>query len=149
MTTARERLLAEAAKRILITDGAFGTEIQNWKLNEADYAGNLGLAKDQKGNNDILALTKPEVPETITREYLDAGSDIVSTNTFSANVISQADYAAEGLVKEINIASAQIARRLADEYEAKDGRPRFVGRHCLTGALGVGWGGGLHQIADK
>ena len=93
--SARERLLAEAAKRILITDGAFGTEIQNWKLAEADYAGTLGLAKDQKGNNDILALTKPEVPETITREYLDAGSDIVSTNTFSANVISQADYAAE------------------------------------------------------
>jgi 5-methyltetrahydrofolate--homocysteine methyltransferase len=129
--TARERLLAEAAKRILITDGAFGTEIQNWKLNEADYAGSLGLTKDQKGNNDILALTKPEVPETITREYLDAGSDIVSTNTFSANVISQADYAAESLVKEINIASAQIARRLADEYEAKDGRPRFV-----AGAIG-------------
>jgi 5-methyltetrahydrofolate--homocysteine methyltransferase len=129
--TARETLLAEAAKRILITDGAFGTEIQNWKLSEADYAGTLGLAKDQKGNNDILALTKPEVPETITREYLDAGSDIVSTNTFSANVISQADYAAESLVKEINIASAQIARRLADQYAAKDGRPRFV-----AGAIG-------------
>ncbi len=129
--TARERLLAEAAKRILMTDGAFGTEIQNWKLVEADYAGTLGLSHDQKGNNDILALTKPEVPETITREYLEAGSDMVSTNTFSANVISQADYGAEHLVKEINIASAQIARRLADEYAAKDGRPRFV-----AGALG-------------
>ncbi|KQS01369.1 5-methyltetrahydrofolate--homocysteine methyltransferase [Sphingomonas sp. Leaf357] len=127
----REKFLAEAAKRVLITDGAFGTEIQNWKLNEADYAGDLGLAKDQKGNNDILALTKPEVPETITREYLEAGSDIVSTNTFSANLISQADYAAEHLVKEINLASAQIARRLADEYAAKDGRPRFV-----AGAIG-------------
>ena len=131
MMTARERLLAEAAKRILMTDGAFGTEIQNWKLVEADYAGTLGLSHDQKGNNDILALTKPEVPETITREYLEAGSDMVSTNTFSANVISQADYGAEHLVKEINIASAQIARRLADEYAAKDGRPRFV-----AGALG-------------
>ena len=129
--TAREKLLAEAAKRILMTDGAFGTEIQNWKLVEADYAGNLGLSHDQKGNNDILAITKPEVPETITREYLDAGSDIVSTNTFSANVISQADYGAEHLVKEINIASARIARRLADEYAAKDGRPRFV-----AGAIG-------------
>ena len=129
--TIREKFLAEAAKRVLITDGAFGTEIQNWKLNEADYAGDLGLSKDQKGNNDILALTKPEVPETITREYLDAGSDIVSTNTFSANLISQADYAAEHLVKEINIASAQIARRLADEYATKDGRPRFV-----AGAIG-------------
>jgi 5-methyltetrahydrofolate--homocysteine methyltransferase len=129
--TARERLNAEAAKRILITDGAFGTEIQNWKLAEADYAGDLGLTHDQKGNNDILALTKPDVPEAITRAYLEAGSYIVSTNTFSANVISQADYGAEALVADINIASAKIARRLADEYEAKDGRPRFV-----AGAIG-------------
>ena len=127
----RETLLAEAAKRILITDGAFGTEIQNWKLSEADYAGSLGLTKDQKGNNDILALSKPEVPEVITRAYLDAGSDIVSTNTFSANTISQADYAAEHLVRDINLTSAQIARALADEYAAKDGRPRFV-----AGAIG-------------
>jgi 5-methyltetrahydrofolate--homocysteine methyltransferase len=127
----RETFLAEAAKRVLITDGAFGTEIQNWKLSEADYAGDLGLTKDQKGNNDILALTKPEVPETITREYLEAGSDIVSTNTFSANLISQADYAAEHLVREINLASAQIARRLADQFAAQDGRPRFV-----AGAIG-------------
>ena len=80
--SARERLKAAAAERILITDGAFGTEIQNWKLDEAAYAGALGLSHDQKGNNDILALTMPEVPETITRAYLDAGSDIVSTNTF-------------------------------------------------------------------
>ena len=129
--TKREQFLAECAKRILITDGAFGTEIQNWKLSEADYAGDLGLGHDQKGNNDILALTKPEVPETITRAYLDAGSDIVSTNTFSANLISQADYGAEHLVRDINIASAEIARRLADEYAAKDGRPRFV-----AGAIG-------------
>ena len=64
--TKRDQLNAEAARRILITDGAFGTEIQNWKLAEADYAGHLGLPKDQKGNNDILALTKPEVPEAIT-----------------------------------------------------------------------------------
>src|SRR5690242_1462473 len=118
--TAREQLNAEAAKRILITDGAFGTEIQNYKLSETDYAGHLGLPKDQKGNNDILALTKPEVPEAITRAYLAAGSDIVSTNTFSANRISQADYGAEALVAEINRASAQIARRCADEV-AKDG----------------------------
>jgi len=127
----REKFLAEAAKRILITDGAFGTEIQNWKLKTEDYAGNLGLTHDPKGNNDILAITKPEVPETITREYLEAGSDIVSTNTFSANSISQADYGAEHLVREINLASAAIARRLADEYAARDGRPRFV-----AGAIG-------------
>ena len=120
--TPRQRFNAAAESRILITDGAFGTEIQNWKLDEAAYAGDLDLSRDAKGNNDILALTMPEVPETITRAYLDAGSDIVSTNTFSANRISQADYAAEHLVREINVASAQIARRLADEYEEKDGR---------------------------
>jgi 5-methyltetrahydrofolate--homocysteine methyltransferase len=129
--TAREALLAAAATRILLTDGAFGTEIQNWKLAEADYAGALGLSHDQKGNNDILALTKPDVPDTITRAYLDAGSDIVSTNTFSANRISQADYGAEHLVRDINLASAQIAWTAADEYAAKDGRRRFV-----AGAIG-------------
>ena len=127
----REALIAAARDCILLTDGAFGTEIQNWKLAEADYMGDLALAKDAKGNNDILALTRPEVPDTITRAYLNAGSDIVSTNTFSANRISQADYAAEHLVREINIASAQIARRAADEHAKQDGRPRFV-----AGAIG-------------
>ena len=127
----REKFLGAASTRILLTDGAFGTEIQNWKLAEADYMGDLALAKDAKGNNDILALTRPDVPDAITRAYLDAGSDIVSTNTFSANKISQADYAAEHLVREINVASAQIARKAADDYAAKDGRPRFV-----AGAIG-------------
>jgi len=129
--TARDRLLAEAQKRILLTDGAFGTEIQNWKLAEGDYAGALGLAKDQKGNNDILALTRPEVPESIHRAYFEAGADIAETNTFSANRISQADYGAEHLVREINVESARLARRLADEYAGRDGRPRFV-----AGAIG-------------
>jgi 5-methyltetrahydrofolate--homocysteine methyltransferase len=131
MMTPREKLLAEAAKRILITDGAFGTEIQNWKLSEADYAGTLGLSHDQKGNNDILALTKPEVPASIHRAYFEAGADIAETNTFSANRISQADYGAEHLVREINLESAKMARAIADEFEAKDGRPRFV-----AGAIG-------------
>ncbi|WEK42308.1 MAG: homocysteine S-methyltransferase family protein [Candidatus Sphingomonas colombiensis] len=129
--TVRDIFNAEAAKRILITDGAFGTEIQGWKLSEADYAGNLGLSRDQKGNNDILALTKPEVPESIHRAYFEAGADIAETNTFSANSISQADYGAEHLVREINVESAKMARRVADEFTAKDGRPRFV-----AGAIG-------------
>jgi len=129
--SAREQLYAEAARRILITDGAFGTEIQNWKLSEADYAGDLGLGHDQKGNNDILALTRPEVPESIHRAYFTAGADIAETNTFSANRISQADYGAEHLVREINVESARMARRVADEFAAKDGRPRFV-----AGAIG-------------
>ena len=128
---AREQLIAEAAKRVLIFDGAFGTQIQTRKLSEEDYAGDLGLKADQKGNNDILALTRPDVIADITRAYLDAGSDVISTNTFSANRISQADYAAEDMVAAINIASGKIARGLADEYEAKDGRPRFV-----AGAIG-------------
>jgi len=129
--TPRERLTAAAKDRVLIFDGAFGTQIQLRKLTEEDYAGDLGLKADQKGNNDILALTRPDVLSDITRAYFEAGSDIVSTNTFSANRISQADYAAEGLVREINVASGQLARKLAEEFEAKDGRPRFV-----AGAIG-------------
>ncbi len=129
--SARQQLLDAAKERVLIFDGAFGTQIQNRKLTEADYAGDLDLAADQKGNNDILALTRPDVIGDITRAYLDAGSDVVSTNTFSANRISQADYAAEGLVRDINVASGKLARALADEYTAKDGKPRFV-----AGAIG-------------
>ena len=128
---ARQTFLAEAATRILLTDGAWGTQIQNFKLAEADYAGNLGLSHDQKGNNDILALTRPDVVEAITRAYFDAGSDIISTNTFSSTKISQGDYGAEHLVRDLNLANAQIARRVADEYFGKDGRPRFV-----AGAIG-------------
>jgi 5-methyltetrahydrofolate--homocysteine methyltransferase len=124
--SARATLLAEAAKRILITDGALGTEIQQFKLSEADFAGTLGLTKDQKGNNDILVLTKPEVIDAIARAYLDAGSDMVSTNTFSSNRISMADYGAEHLVRELNVAAAQILRAACDSYTARDGRPRFV-----------------------
>lgn len=129
--TPREALTAEAAKRILLFDGAYGTEIQARHLGEPDFAGRLGLSADQKGNNDILALTRPDVIAAITRAYLEAGSDIVSTNTFSANRISQTDYAAQGLVADINLSAAQIARRLADEFAGRDGRPRFV-----AGAIG-------------
>ena len=127
---AAQRLRAEAARRILLTDGAFGTMIQGYGLSEADYRGELDLANDQKGNNDLLALTCPAVVAEITRAYLAAGSDIVSTNTFNANTISQADYGAEHLVREINLASARIARTEADRAAAY-GRPRFV-----AGALG-------------
>lgn len=130
-SAARAAFLEQAGQRILITDGAFGTEIQRRGLTEADYAGSLGLGHDQKGNNDILALTRPDVPEAIHRAYFAAGADIAETNTFSANRISQADYGAEHLVRDINVASAQLARRVADEFTAQDGRPRFV-----AGAIG-------------
>ena len=129
--SARERLLAEAATRILLTDGAWGTQIQNYGLQEADYAGTLGLSHDQKGNNDILALTRPDIVEAIARAYFEAGSDIISTNTFSSTRISQADYGAEALVHDLNVANARIARKVADDYAAKDNRPRFV-----AGAIG-------------
>ena len=132
----REKFIAEAAKRILITDGAFGTEIQNCGLKEADYAGDLGLKADQKGNNDILALTRPAVPEAIHRAYFAAGADIAETNTFSANRISQADYAAEHLVREINLASAQLARKVADEFEAKDAKNGIIRPRFVAGAIG-------------
>jgi len=121
----------QAKQRILLTDGAAGTMIQRYKLTEADYAGSLGLPSDQKGNNDLLVLTKPNVIDEITRAYLDAGSDIVSTNTFNANTISQGDYDAVHLVRDLNLAASSIARKAADEYAAKDGRPRFV-----AGAIG-------------
>jgi len=129
--SARDAFLARAAERILIFDGAFGTQIQARKLSEADYAGELGLEKSQGGNNDILALSRPDVIADITRAYLQAGSDMVSTNTFSANRISQADYGAEHLVGEINRASAGIARTAADAFAARDGQRRFV-----AGAIG-------------
>lgn len=122
----REALAAAAAKRILLFDGAFGTMIQQHRLTERDFAGDLGLAKEQGGNNDILALSRPDLIKSITKAYLKAGSDIVSTNTFSANRISQADYGAEHFVPEINLAAARLAREAADEAAETDGRRRFV-----------------------
>ena len=125
------RFREQARQRVLITDGAFGTMIQSYKLQEADYRGSYDLSSDQKGNNDLLVLTRPDVIDAITRQYLDAGSDIVSTNTFNANIISQGDYDAVHLVRDMNLAASRIARKAADDYTAKDGRPRFV-----AGAIG-------------
>ena len=105
-------------RRVLLTDGAFGTMIQSYRLTEADYRGILELTDDQKGNNDLLVLTRPDVIDAITRQYLDAGSDIVSTNTFNANTISQGDYNAVHLVRDMNLAAARIARAAADHYAA-------------------------------
>ncbi len=126
-----DRLRALAAERILLTDGAFGTMIQRYNLDEAAYRGDLALTLDQKGNNDMIVLTQPRVVAEITRAYLDAGTDIASTNTFNANRVSQADYGAEALVREMNIAAASIAREEAEAAQQRDGRPRFV-----AGAIG-------------
>jgi 5-methyltetrahydrofolate--homocysteine methyltransferase len=122
-----QTLRAEAAKRILIKDGAYGTLIQQRRLQEADYRGTLNLAKDQRGNNDLLNLTKPEVVRTICEQFAEAGAEILATNTFNANAISQSDYGAEALVRDINVAAARITREVAD----RDGRQRWV-----AGALG-------------
>src|SRR5436190_1096219 len=108
-----ERLRAEAGKRILVKDGAYGTQIQQRALREADYAGDLGLSREQKGNNDLLNLTRPELVREIAQSFADAGADILATNTFNANRISQADYGAESLVRDINAASARIMREVA------------------------------------
>ncbi|WP_426162967.1 homocysteine S-methyltransferase family protein [Sandarakinorhabdus sp. DWP1-3-1] len=129
--TIAERLRAEAAKRILIKDGPYGTAIQALGLTEADYKGELALPMDQKGNNDMLNLTRPDDIAGVCNAYIGAGADVLATNTFNANRISQADYGAEHLVGDINRAAAGIIRRCADAATAADGRPRFV-----AGALG-------------
>ena len=120
--------------RILVLDGAMGTMIQRYKLSEADYRGERfkDYHIDIKGNNDLLSITKPEVILAIHKEYLEAGSDIIETNTFNGTSISQADYEMGDLAYELNYASAQVAKAAADEYTAKDpSKPRYV-----AGALG-------------
>ncbi|QYU66617.1 homocysteine S-methyltransferase family protein [Leptolyngbya sp. 15MV] len=129
--SAREKLLAEAGKRILIKDGPYGTAIQNARLAAEDYAGDTGLPQDQKGNNDLVNLTQPQVIRAICDRYIAAGATVLATNTFNANRISQADYGAEHLVREINLAAAHVIRAAVDEATAKDGVPRFV-----CGAMG-------------
>jgi 5-methyltetrahydrofolate--homocysteine methyltransferase len=124
----------ELEKRVLVIDGAMGTMIQPYKLSEKDFRGFRfkDWASDLQGNNDLLSITRPDVIESIHKEYLKAGADIIETNTFNANCISMADYHMEELVYELNLAAAKVARSAADEYTAKDkDRPRFV-----AGALG-------------
>ena len=117
------------AERILFLDGAMGTMIQTYKLEEKDYRGErfADWTRDLKGNNDLLSLTQPHIIQAIERAYLDAGSDILETNTFNATRIAMADYGMEELAYEINVASARLARQVADEAEAKNpAKPRFV-----------------------
>jgi len=135
MMTDNSALLAQLLdERILILDGAMGTMIQRYDLDEADYRGAClaGHTHDVKGDNDLLVLTKPEVIRAIHDAYLEAGADIIETNTFNATAIAQADYHLEGKVRDINLAAARIARQCADAWTAKTpGKPRFV-----AGALG-------------
>ncbi|MEL6862974.1 MAG: methionine synthase [Bacteroidota bacterium] len=116
-------------ERILVLDGAMGTMIQEYQLEEKDYRGDrfADFHMDIKGNNDLLSITQPHVIEAIHKAYLEAGADIIETNTFSANAISQADYEMQELAYEINLASAQIAKKAAGEFTQMDpDKPRFV-----------------------
>ncbi len=121
-------------ERIVLLDGAMGTMIQAYKLDENDYRGERfkDWKSDLKGNNDLLSITRPHVIKEIHREYLEAGADIIETNTFNSNAPSMGDYGLEALVAELNSAAARIARETADAHAAKCGQPRFV-----AGVLGA------------
>ncbi|NCD14281.1 MAG: methionine synthase, partial [Bacteroidia bacterium] len=121
-----EQILAD---RILILDGAMGTMIQRYSLTEADFRGErfADSQKLLKGNNDLLSITRPDVIGAIHRQYLEAGADIIETNTFNATAISMQDYGMSHLAAEINLAAARLAREAADEYTRKTPhKPRFV-----------------------
>ncbi|HJR58623.1 MAG TPA: methionine synthase [Vicinamibacterales bacterium] len=124
----------QLASRLLVLDGAMGTMIQRYQLTEADFRGEQfqGHPNEQKGNSDLLVITRPDVIGAIHREYLAAGADIIETNTFTSTAIAQADYGLESLVYDLNVAGARVARAAADEWTAKTpGKPRFV-----AGAIG-------------
>jgi 5-methyltetrahydrofolate--homocysteine methyltransferase len=131
----RKQLYAALEQRVLVLDGAMGTMIQRYKLTEDDFRNHPALKdrkKPLKGNNDLLSLSRPDIIKAIHRQYYEAGSDIVETNTFSGTQVAQEDYDCQDLVYEINYQSAKIAREVADEMTALNpDKPRFV-----AGALG-------------
>ncbi|MGV3505422.1 MAG: methionine synthase [Adhaeribacter sp.] len=132
--TATTRIEEEIKKRILVLDGAMGTMIQRYNLQEADYRGDRfkDYPRDLKGNNDLLSITQPQIIREIHDQYFEAGADIAETNTFSATSIGMADYGMESLAYELNYASARIARESADAFTAQNpDKPRFV-----AGAIG-------------
>lgn len=119
----------EIKKRILVLDGAMGTMLQRYQFTEEDYRGDRfkNWISPLKGNNDLLSITQPQAIEAVHRKYLEAGADIIETNTFSATTIAMADYHMEDLVYELNYESAKIARKVCDEFTAKNpDQPRFV-----------------------
>jgi len=121
-------------ERILVLDGAMGTMIQQYKLSEADYRGERfrDFPHDLKGNNDLLSITQPQIIKEIHRKYLEAGADIIETNTFNSTSVSMADYHMEDLVYELNYQSAKIAKEVCEEFnKITPEKPRFV-----AGSLG-------------
>ena len=135
MSSSRERIQEQLERRILVMDGAMGSLVQSYGLEEADFRAERFAEHpvDLKGNNDLLVLTKPEVIEEIHRSYLEAGADVIETATFAGGTsIAQQDYSLEGVAYDINVAGAEIARRACDDYTRRDpSRPRFV-----AGSLG-------------
>ncbi len=124
-----DALYAAVSERIVVIDGAMGTMLQREGLTEDDFRGAQykDWPCDLRGNNDILSVSYPEVIKKIHRMFLDAGADIIETNSFNSTTISQADYQAEAITRDINLAAARIAREVADEYALKDpSKPRFV-----------------------
>ena len=128
-----ERLKRLLDERIVLLDGAMGTMIQQHKLDERGFRGDRfrSHGRDLKGNNDILTLTRPDIIAAIHLTYLEAGADIIETNTFNSSSVSQSDYGMEALVPELNYRAAQVARKTADDFARSSGRPAFV-----AGALG-------------
>ncbi|WP_205380578.1 homocysteine S-methyltransferase family protein, partial [Vibrio cholerae] len=125
----RQQLEQQLKQRILLIDGGMGTMIQSYKLQEEDYRGArfVDWHCDLKGNNDLLVLTQPQIIKEIHSAYLEAGADILETNTFNSTTIAMADYDMQSLSAEINFAAAKLAREVADEWTAKDpSRPRYV-----------------------
>ena len=129
----RKELQTLLAQRVLVLDGAMGTMIQRYQLKEQDFRGEpfKDSPKDLKGNNDLLSVTRPEIIKEIHMAYLEAGSDIIETNTFSGTRIAQADYGMEDAVYAINFESAKIARECTDAYQLKTGKKTYV-----AGAMG-------------
>ncbi|BBI66535.1 hypothetical protein PKHYL_07260 [Psychrobacter sp. KH172YL61] len=127
--TARARITEQMASRILMLDGAMGTQIQTYKLEESDYRGErfADIDQDVRGNNDLLVLTQPQMITDIHHDHLAAGADIIETNSFNGTRLSMADYDMQYLVPELNKTAAKIAREAADEFTAKTPeKPRFV-----------------------
>ncbi|MDF4360721.1 homocysteine S-methyltransferase family protein, partial [Vibrio parahaemolyticus] len=125
----RQQIEAQLKQRILLIDGGMGTMIQGYKLEEQDYRGErfANWHCDLKGNNDLLVLSQPQLIKEIHSAYLEAGADILETNTFNATTIAMADYEMESLSEEINFAAAKLAREVADEWTAKTpDKPRYV-----------------------
>lgn len=141
MPVSTQQLKNILSERILVIDGAMGTMIQRYNLTEEDFRGESfkDYPHDLKGNNDLLSITKPEIIKNIHREYFKAGADIVETNTFNANIISQADYHLQELAYEMNFESAKIAKEVADEFNLPDGKAGKKDKSKLrfvAGALG-------------